>query len=182
MKAYSGAALRMSVYASLLAALTAVGAYIVIPVGPVPMVLQNMFVLLAGLLLGSRWGPASVALYLAMGLLGLPVFAGGGAGLGHLAGPTGGYLLGYLPAVFVVGLVSSARKPSMPLDLLAAVLGALIIYACGILWLMGITGMAPLPALSVGVLPFLLGDGVKIAVLLPAARAIRPLLRSSLGS
>ena len=68
--------LRMMVYASLLAALIAVGAYLAIPIGPVPIVLQNLFVLLAGLLLGSRWGAASVAVYLLAGACGLPVFAG----------------------------------------------------------------------------------------------------------
>jgi len=66
----------MMVYASLFAALTAVGAFVAIPIGPVPIVLQNMFVYLAGLLLGSRWGLASVGVYLLAGTCGLPVFAG----------------------------------------------------------------------------------------------------------
>ena len=69
--------LRMLIFASLLAALMAAGAYLAIPIGPVPIVLQNMFVFLAGLLLGGRWGLASVAVYLLTGALGLPVFAGG---------------------------------------------------------------------------------------------------------
>jgi biotin transport system substrate-specific component len=69
--------LRMMVYASLFAALTAAGAFLAIPIGPVPIVLQNMFVFLAGLLLGPRWGLASVAVYLLAGAFGLPVFAGG---------------------------------------------------------------------------------------------------------
>ena len=93
--------LRMMVYASLFAALTAVGAFLALPIGPVPIVLQNMFVFLAGLLLGSRWGLASVGVYLLAGAVGLPVFAGGLGGLGRLIGPTGGYLIGYLPTVFI---------------------------------------------------------------------------------
>ena len=68
--------LRMTAYASLLAALTAVGAYIAIPIGPVPIVLQNLFVYLSGLLLGSRWGLMGIAAYLLAGAVGLPVFAG----------------------------------------------------------------------------------------------------------
>lgn len=84
--------IRMTVYASLFAALTAAGAYLSIPIGPVPIVLQNLFILLSGLLLGSRWGPASVAVYLLAGACGLPVFAGGMGGIGRLVGPTGGYL------------------------------------------------------------------------------------------
>ncbi|MCK7505939.1 MAG: biotin transporter BioY [Desulfobacterales bacterium] len=85
------------VYASLFAALTAVGAYLFVPIGPVPIVLQNMFVFLAGLLLGSRWGLASVAVYLLAGICGLPVFAGGTGGIGRFVGPTGRVSAG-LPA------------------------------------------------------------------------------------
>ena len=78
--------LRMTVYASLMAALTAAGAYLSIPIGPVPIVLQNLFVFLSGLLLGCRWGLASVGVYLLAGALGLPVFAGGAGGLARLVG------------------------------------------------------------------------------------------------
>ena len=78
--------LRMTVFASLLAALMAAGAFLAIPIGPVPIVLQNMFVLLAGLLLGSRWGLASVAVYLLTGACGLPVFAGGRVSYGLSSG------------------------------------------------------------------------------------------------
>jgi biotin transport system substrate-specific component len=102
----SGEQLRKMVFASLLAALIAVGAFLSIPIGPVPLVMQNMFVFLAGLLLGSRWGLASVAVYLLAGTCGLPVFAGGAGGIGRMVGPTGGYLLGYLPAVFIVGTIA----------------------------------------------------------------------------
>ena len=88
--------LRQMVYASLLAALTAAGGYIQLPIGPVPIVLQNLFVLVAGLILGPRWGLTSMGIYLLLGLVGFPVFAGGKGGLAHLMGPTGGYLLGFL--------------------------------------------------------------------------------------
>ena len=75
--------LRWMVLASLMAALTAVGAYIYVPIGPVPIVLSTLFVILSGLLLGSRWGPASMALYLLVGAIGIPVFAGGKGGFAH---------------------------------------------------------------------------------------------------
>ena len=90
----SSTSLRMTVYASLLAALIAAGAYLALPIGPVPIVLQNLFVFLSGLLLGPRWGVASVGGYLMAGALGLPVVAGGVGGVGRLAGPTGGGSLG----------------------------------------------------------------------------------------
>lgn len=79
--------LKRMIYASLMAALTAVGAYIAIPIGPVPIVLQNLFALLAGLLLGGRWGVISIAVYLLAGAAGLPVFAGGTAGSASLSAP-----------------------------------------------------------------------------------------------
>jgi len=104
------ATLRMTVYASLMAALTAAGAYLAIPIGPVPIILQNLFVFLSGLLLGPRWGAASIGVYLLAGALGLPVFAGGVGGIGRFAGPTGGYLLGFLPAVYVIGWISGTSQ------------------------------------------------------------------------
>ena len=177
--------LRMSIYASLLCALTAAGAYLAIPIGPVPIVLANLFIILAGLLLGPRWGLASVALYLFLGALGLPVFAGGAGGIGHFAGPTGGYLLGYLPAVFVVGLIS--RQPHtdaegmqghvvLGKDIIAATAGSLIVYACGLPWLMAVTKMTLSGAVAAGMLPFLPGDGLKIAAAVVVVRYARPLI------
>ena len=98
------------VFTALFAAFTAAGAFIAIPIGPVPIVLQNLFAVLAGLILGSLMGSASVALYLLAGILGLPVFAGGTGGIARFAGPTGGYLPGYLLAALTAGLI--AGRPS----------------------------------------------------------------------
>ncbi|MBW2084533.1 MAG: biotin transporter BioY, partial [Deltaproteobacteria bacterium] len=145
----------MTVYASLFAALTAVGALISIPIGPVPIVLQNLFVLLAGLLLGSRWGLACVAVYLLAGACGLPVFAGGTGGIGRFVGPTGGYLLGYLPTVYVVGIISEKSGSRLAFDLVAMVCGVFIVYACGLTWLKILTGMTLGKTLVVGMYPFL---------------------------
>ena len=124
--AEEAAPLRPMIYASLFAALTAVGAYLFVPIGPVPIVLQNMFVFLAGLLLGSRWGLASVAVYLLAGICGLPVFAGGTGGIGRFAGPTGGFLLGYLPAVFLVGWIAERQPGRMLRDVAAMLLGGAV--------------------------------------------------------
>ncbi len=174
----SSSEIQKMVYASLFAALIAVGAFISIPVGPVPIVLQNFFVLLAGLTLGPRWGLISVAAYLLTGAVGLPVFAGGTGGIGRLLGPTGGYLLGYLPAVFTVGAVAHApKKKQWYLDATGAVCGSLIVYACGVPWLKAVTGMAWEPALWAGMLPFLIGDAIKIAAAVWVVRVIRPVFR-----
>lgn len=169
------AQLQMTVYSSLMAALIAVGAFIAVPVGPVPIVLQNLFVMLAGLLLGMRWGLASVGLYLLAGICGLPVFSGGGAGLGHIFGPTGGYLLGYLPAVLIIGLVSEKVNSMLP-KLLALIIGAAFVYLFGVSWLKIVTGMSPGKAMAVGMLPFLVGDAIKIVAALCIAKVLQPVI------
>ncbi|MCP4367616.1 MAG: biotin transporter BioY [Deltaproteobacteria bacterium] len=168
--------LRMTVYASLLAALTAVGAYLSIPIGPVPIVLQNMFVLLSGLLLGSRWGLASVGVYILAGACGLPVFAGGLGGISRIAGPTGGYLLGYLPAVYVIGLITEKIKKNIVFDVIAMICGCIIIYACGVTWLKVLTGMTWSKTFMVGMYPFVIGDILKIAAAAAIAKGLRPVI------
>lgn len=168
--------LRMMVYAALMAALTAAGAYIAIPVGPVPIVLQNFFVLLTGLLLGWRWGFVSMALYLFAGLIGLPVFAGGTGGVGRFVGPTGGYLLGYLPAVFIIGLISELLERRWWADLSGMILGSAMVYLCGVTWLKIATGMTMAKTLAAGFYPFVIGDLIKIAVALPVAKTLRPIV------
>ncbi len=168
--------LKNMVYASLMAALTAAGAYIAIPIGPVPIVLQNLFVMLAGLLLGSRWGFISIAVYLLAGAVGLPVFAGGTGGIGKFIGPTGGYLAGFAIAAFLIGTISEKGKNSIITDIIAMIIGTVVIYAVGITWLKVVTGMDFIKALNVGMLPFIPGDLIKIAAAIPIARAIRPII------
>ncbi len=169
--------LRMTVYASLFAALVAVGAFISIPIGPVPIVLQNFFVLLAALLLGPRWALASISVYLLAGICGLPVFAGGTAGIGRILGPTGGYLLGYLPAVFITAWISQKGGRRTWTDIVAMVCGSLLVYGCGVPWLKVVTGMPLSKALAVGMVPFLPGDALKIAAAIPVVRALRPIVQ-----
>ena len=171
--------LRMMVYASLFAALTAVGAFLAIPIGPVPIVLQNMLVYLAGLLLGSRWGLASVGVYLLAGACGLPVFAGGLGGIGRIIGPTGGYLIGYLPVVFIIGKISARSNPRVIFDVLAMICGSVALYAFGITWLKIVTGMTLAKTLAVGMVPFLIGDALKIAAAAAIAKVLRPVVRVS---
>jgi biotin transport system substrate-specific component len=168
---------RSLVFASLMAALIAAGAFLVIPIAPVPIVLQNLFVLLAGLLLGSRWAAASVAIYLLAGACGLPVFAGGSGGLGHLVGPRGGYLFGFLIAAFLVGFIAERSKQRLVPEILGMILGSIAIYATGVPWLMMMLGLSPHKALAVGMYPFLIGDALKIAAAIPIARGLRPLMK-----
>lgn len=169
--------LRKLVLASLMAALIAVGGYLAIPIGPVPIVLQNLFVLVAGLLLGGRWAASAVAVYLLAGACGLPVFAGGGSGLGHLFGPRGGYLFGFLLAAWVVGTISerSGRRPGW--EIAGMILGSLIVYAVGVPWLKVMLGFGYGKALAVGMYPFVIGDLLKIAAAYAIVKSVRPLLQ-----
>ncbi len=169
--------LRMTVYTALFVALISIGAFIAIPIGPVPIVLQNMFVLLAALLLGPVWGLACVGVYLLIGLAGLPVFSAGRSGIGQLFGPTGGYLLGYLPAVFATAVISKALGKKFSSDVVAMVIGSLIVYAAGVPWLKVVTSMTYEKALTVGMYPFIVGDIIKIIAAAFIAKAIRPMMK-----
>ena len=171
--------LRFMVLSSLMAALTAVGAYIYIPIGPVPVVLTNLFVFLAGLLLGSRWGLTSVAIYLMIGAMGIPVFAGGKGGLVHFLGPTGGYLVGFAVAAWMVGLISERLRGSIVGDVLSVSVGVLAIYGVGVPWLKWMTSLSWSKSVWVGMVPFVVGDIVKAAGAVMLARAIRPILKRS---
>jgi biotin transport system substrate-specific component len=169
--------LRMVVLASLVAALTAVGAYIYVPIGSVPIILSTLFVILSGLLLGSRWGLTSMALYLLVGAIGLPVFAGGKGGFAHFMGPTGGYLFGYLVASWITGFISERSPGRMILDIFAVIIGSLALYAMGVPWLKMVAQMSWTKALMVGVFPFLIGDAIKASVVVILARSVRPVLK-----
>ena len=119
---------------ALFTALIAVGAFIRIPIPLVPFTLQLQFVMLAGLLLGGRLGAVSVLCYVAMGLLGLPVFAGGG-GIAYVLQPTFGYLIGFCVGAFVTGTMANrSDSPSLKRLLIAEHVGLCIIYACGMLY------------------------------------------------
>jgi len=170
--------LQLVVYASLFASLIALGAYMAvpIPVSPVPIVLQNLFVLLAGLLLGPRWGLASVGIYLFAGAVGLPVFTGGKGGLAHFIGPTGGYLIGFAASAFLTGSIAHTSGTNRIRDILAVVAGSLITYAFGVPWLKVATAMSWEKALLVGMVPFLIGDAIKAACAVVLARTLRPVL------
>lgn len=169
--------LKPTVYSALFVALISIGAFLFIPIGPVPIVLQNLFVLLAGLILGPIWGTGCVGVYLLMGLAGLPVFAGGTSGIGRLFGPTGGYLIGYIPAVFAAGALSRGLKPSLARDLLAMTAGSLLVYGLGVPWMKFVLSLSWEKALGAGMLPFLAGDALKVAAGAVLAKKLRPMIR-----
>lgn len=168
------------ILSALFCALIVVGSYIVIPMVPVPIVLATYFILTVGALLGWKWGFATVALYLFLGVIGLPVFSGGKAGIGTLIGPTGGYLVGYLLAAGVAGLIAAPHKGRSLLRLILAILaGTFIIYLVGVLWLNFSTIRDFKKSLLYGLLPFLIGDGIKGVAAVLSAWFLIPLLYKS---
>jgi biotin transport system substrate-specific component len=139
-------------------ALITAGAWISIPFVPVPLTLQTFFVLLAGAVM-KRYAVVPAACYLLLGALGIPVFHNGLAGIGVLLGPTGGYLLGFVPAAIVVGLAYETNRRTIRAGGIA--LGSAAILGCGVLWLAGSTPLSAGTAFMVGAVPFLPGDALK---------------------
>ena len=163
------------VFVALMAALITVGAWIAIPTPffGVPVVLQNYFVYVTGLALSWRLAGGALFLYLAAGAVGLPVFAGFAGGWGQFVGPTGGFLLGYLPAAIIMGAVSGTKKPALWRDIAAMLLGTIVIYGMGLAWLKHLFPEKAFWALAVGMSGFLAVDCIKMAAALPAARLLR---------
>ncbi|MDR3343264.1 MAG: biotin transporter BioY [Treponema sp.] len=164
---------------ALFAALTAAGTFIAIPLpfSPVPIVLQNLFALLSGLLLGPLLGGAAVGLYLIAGAIGAPVFAGATGGFVRFLGPTGGFLFGYLFAAMVAGCIAgsprSAYKTPLWRIILGAIGGLLVVYVPGITWLKVMLDKTWQEALVMGCLPFILGDALKGVVAVIIAPRLR---------
>ena len=162
-------------------ALLTLSAKIQVPFYPVPMTMQTLVVLLIGMAYGARLGVATIALYLAEGAVGLPVFAGTpekGIGLAYMMGPTGGYLLGFVLAAAVAGWIAERRRDAAGLAL-AVVAGSMAIYAPGVLWLASFVGFAR--ALELGLVPFLWGDLLKAGLACALAWCGAAMLRRRRG-
>jgi biotin transport system substrate-specific component len=172
---------RAAVLAILGSALLTLSAKMQVPFYPVPMTLQTLVVLLIGLAFGARLGVATVALYLAEGALGLPVFAGTpekGVGLAYMMGPTGGYLLGFVLAAAVAGWIAERRRDGAGLAA-AVVAGTVAIYVPGLLWLAPFVGFDQ--ALQLGLLPFVWGDLLKAALAFALGLGGAAMVRRHLG-
>ena len=159
---------------ALFAALIAGGGFVAVPLpfSPVPIVLQNLFIVLSGIVLGPALGSASVALYLIAGALGLPVFSGAGGGIARFAGPTGGYLIGYFFAALCSGLAAGGSNTQACRIVLSALLGFLVVYIPGLLWLNRFMESWP-KTLAAGFFPFITGDIIKTAIIAITAKRMR---------
>ncbi|MDR2742933.1 MAG: biotin transporter BioY [Treponema sp.] len=172
---------------ALFAALIAAGTFISIPLpfSPVPIVLQNFFALISGLILGPFLGGLAVGLYLLAGAIGAPVFAGATGGFVHFLGPTGGFLFGYLLAAIIAGLIvgrprTGAKSPLWRV-ILGAIAGILIVYAPGLIRLKYAIDGTWVQTLAAGFLPFVIGDAVKTAAAVIISPRLRTLVSDQIG-
>ena len=172
--------MRSVVAIALAALLVSVAAQVVVPLPltPIPFTLQPLAVLVVGGVLGARRGAAALALYLALGLVGLPVFAAGGSGIARLMGPTGGYLLAFPVAAAATGAIAGTR-PGLVRALLACAVGMVVIHVGGTAQLAALGGDAG-AAYRLGFVPFLTGDLLKIGLAAGIVLLIGPRLRSFL--
>ena len=147
-----------------------------IPVSPVPIALANLGLYTIIYILGWKRATVSCLLYLLIGLAGAPVFAGFTSGVGKLFGPTGGYLIGYIPMTIIIGLFIQKTDKKW-LHFIGYILGTAVLYLFGTLWLAKVAEMKFVEALFAGVIPYIPGDLVKIII----AMILGPLVRKALN-
>jgi len=169
------------VFIALFAAIISAGALLAIPIGPVPIALQNFFTLLSGLVLGPALGTAAVGLFLVAGAIGAPVFANSGSpmGMARLLGPTGGFLLGYLLGALVAGFIVGSPRPGKKVPVwryvVAVAAGMLIVYVPGLIRLKWALNISWPQTFAAGLIPFIPGDALKGVI----AGLIAPRLRKT---
>ena len=155
---------RIGLMAALLCALSPMS----VPIGPVPFTLQTFLAALAGAVLGAGQGAAAVAVYLLLGVVGLPVFSGWQAGIAALVGPTGGFLWGFLPLAALCG----AGRRHVALQVALGLAGLLVMYCLGAAQFARVAGVSPMRAIQAAVLPFAFKDVVSVAAGVLMARAV----------
>lgn len=161
---------------ALLIAVTSILSLVSIPLpfSPVPVTGQTLGVMLTGMLLTPRKAGLTMLAYVLLGAAGAPVFAGGSGGISIIAGPTGGYLLGFLLAAIVI---ASLRRRELSRQAIAIIAGLLCTYIPGTIWLSKVTGLSFQAALTLGVLPYLPGDIFKAVVSIAAAAKLEPAIK-----
>ena len=147
------------VLCGIFAAFTAICAMISIPFGPVPMNLAHIAIFVSAWILGPMWAAISQLIYIVLGMIGLPVFSNFSAGLGHILGPTGGYILAYPLVAYISGHVFNYKKiKGIRSIILGVVLGWVVEYLTGTIYYSAVTGVTMWASVVVCVLPFVIGD------------------------
>ena len=171
---------RMITYTALLAALLCVLSPWAIPVGPVPISLGLLAVYIVSSLINFKYGAVAVTVFVLLGAFGVPVFTGFTGGFAKVAGPTGGYILGYLPCSLIIGLFVDRFEKRLWVYPLAMLAGTAVLYSFGTVWFVISTGATLKTALTVCVIPFLLGDAIKIVAATALCYKLRFVLKKSL--
>ena len=164
--------------AALSTALMCILGPLTIPIGPVPVTLINFIICLTVIVIGTRSATISVAVYLLIGLMGLPVFSGFSGGFTKLAGPTGGYLIGYLFIPLIGGIFIKFFKERFVLTTLGMIVATMVLYTFGTLWFMFMMKCGLIYALTICVLPFIPFDIIKIILAVFTGNAIKKALNS----
>lgn len=175
---------QISVFMAMYAAIICITGFISIPLGPIPLVLQNVVAISAGLVFGLPQGAAAVGMFLAVGTLGLPVFSGARSGIAVLNGPTGGFLIGYFVGAFIAGSIATKPKveeKAFSKDTLfrlarGAIAGLAFTYLIGVLNFRRVTGTSFSQALSLCIIPFIIPDIIKICIMVPIVARLRPVV------
>ena len=166
---------------ALFTSLTAVGGFISIPIGTVPITLQTLFVILSGLILGARLGTLSQITYVILGLIGVPIFAGGTGGLTSVVSPTFGFLLSFIVAAYVIGKLTEKNK-SVSNIIYSVILGSFVIYVIGVPYFYFIftkylgKSINFYSALKYACIPFIPGDIIKAIISIILAKQLIPRL------
>jgi biotin transport system substrate-specific component len=166
------------VMVAMFAAAIAVASWISVPLPftPVPINLATLAVTITGALLGKKYGLMSVVTYILLGAVGLPVFAGFSGGLGHITGPTGGYIVGYAASAFLCALfldILCKEKLTWWGIAVSAAIGTAACYVLGTIWFMALTNTGLIPSLTMCVLPFIPGDVIKTILAVPVVMSLR---------
>ncbi|WMJ80741.1 biotin transporter BioY [Clostridium sp. MB40-C1] len=152
--------IRDIIYSAMFAAIISVLGYVIIPLpfSPVPITAQTLAVMLAGCVLTPIQAGLSISTFLFLGIIGIPVFSGGRAGIGVIAGPTGGYLIGFLIGTIVISLIKGKGDSIVRLIFSSILGGIIIVYLIGVPWLGKVSGIGVYKAFISGALPFIWGD------------------------
>jgi biotin transport system substrate-specific component len=150
-----------------------------LPFSPIPLTGQTFAIMLTGLVLSPIQAFIAVGVYILLGLVGIPVFSGGTSGIGVLAGPTGGYLIGFLIGAVVISIIRNNKDNILRMAIAGAAGGIVVVYLTGVFWLSQVKGLDIIKAFSLGAVPFIPGDIFKLIVAVIVAQRVNARLKSS---
>ena len=149
---------------------------IILPVSPVPISLATFAIYLTVYILGAKYGFVSTLIYILLGMVGVPVFTGFTGGAGKILGPTGGYIIGYLFLAIIAGLIIERDYNNTFLSFIGMAVGTIVLYIFGSVWLMITAHMTFWQAIVAGVVPFIIGDLIKMFIACIVGKKIRTTL------